>query len=454
MAIRPRSLINNSIGSVLASGMLIFSTVLIPAVLARGLTRGQYNAYSLVLASLPLMLILPQSMRSVGATQLALAIVRHGEKLAIAEYKRFVAKVSLAYVVVAAVGIEIYVAVSHPVSAAAAELRFGLYCILAYTLGLIAAGLVIAPAAAQRDFLPDNIAKFWPGLFQLGGVALVWLTRADHPLVWIFLVYIASSWSIAALLLTRHGKHLFHAGRLSRPPTQLNADLLLGLRGVLWWNVTAYLATAAAVMIVAIGFPAQIVPFSIATSLLGILSAALGAVAAPIAVHATASREHAPRARRRFFLVINTLFQSYIAATTLIIVAAPVSLYALWLTPQLAAEVKTFSLLLLPASIIRLLTMNFTIFVMSAGRQHTLWMSPMVEAIMSVVGSIILGRLFGVTGIPLALAFSAAVRLTLTALYDEPRNRGPLALAPGDVLLSAWRLIRFHQHLVSVEHGS
>ena len=66
MSTRPRSLLSNSIGSVLSSGMLIFSTVLIPAALARALTRPQFDVYSIVLASLPLVLILPQSMRSVG----------------------------------------------------------------------------------------------------------------------------------------------------------------------------------------------------------------------------------------------------------------------------------------------------------------------------------------------------------------------------------------------------
>lgn len=441
MSIRPRSLVSNSLGSVIASGMLIFSTVLIPAVLARTLTRSEFDTYSIVLATLPLILILPQSMRAVGAPQLALAMGKYGVGGAMAGYWRFVAVVAAVHMGLSAAGIEAYAMLTTAWTDS--TLRLGAYCILVYSLGLIATGLAIAPSAAQRDFLPDNIAKVWPGLFQLSGITAVWLASPARPLLWIFGVYVASSWSIAVVLLARRHHHPAAPNRrIAASPAGLTSELLHGLRGVLWWNVTAYLATAAAVMIVAVGFPSSIVPFSIATSLLGIVSAALGAVSGPIAVHATAALHLAPPQRRRFFLLVNTMFQAYIGVTALIIVAAPLELYVLWLTPQIAAEVKSFSLLLLPAAVIRLMTMNFTIFVMSAGRQQTLWLSPMVEAIISVVGSVVLGHFLGVKGIPLALTLSACVRLLMTLEHDERINRSVLALEPGDVLLSGWRLAR------------
>lgn len=443
MSTRPRSLLNNSLGSIVSSGLLIFSTVLIPAVLARALTRYQYDIYSIVLASLPLILILPQSMRTVGASQLALAVVRHGADRAIGSFDRFVAIVAAIHVALALVGIEIYVRVDHAIIDPT-TMRIGLYALLAYTLGMIAAGLAIAPAAAQRDFLPDNIAKSWPGLTQLIGVAAVWASQSTRPLLWIFAIYPISSWSIAMFFLirSRRGVAEFHRTRTERAPPELVRDLLLGLRGVLWWNVTAYLATTATVMVVAIGYSHHIVPFSIATSLMGIVSAAMVAVSGPIAVHATSLLEQAEALRRRFFLLVNVFFQGYILVTAFVIVIAPTALYALWLTPQLAHEVKSFSLLLLPATVLRLLTMCFTVFVMSAGRQHTLWFSPMVEAGLSILGSITLGHFLGVEGIPVALAISAAVRLILTIVHDERINAQALGIKRGDVLLSGWRLAR------------
>lgn len=442
MSTRPRSLVSNSVGSIIASGMLIFSTVLIPAALARTLTRAEFDTYSVVLAALPLILLLPQSMRTVGASQLALAVAKYGAGSAMGGYGRFVAIVSAAHVALSALGIEVYVRLGHA-GGDAATLRGGLYALLVYSAGLLAAGWAIAPAAAQRDFRPDNIAKSWPSLAQLAGVGTIWAMGSEHPLAWIFAVYAASSWSIAILLSAVSRRRAAGAPAPAGPaPSGLFQDLTRGLRGVLWWNLTAFLATTATVMIVAIGHRAYIVPFSIATSLLGIVSAAMVAVSGPIAVHASAFLGQPPQARRRLFLLANTLFQAYILGTAFVIVVAPVALYALWLTPELAGEVKTLSVQLLPATVLRLLTMCFTIFVMSAGRQHSLWLSPMVEAVLSVAGSLLLGHWLGIAGIPIALAFSAAVRLVLTVVHDERINRGALGLDRGDVLLSAWSLAR------------
>lgn len=441
MSSRPRTLVSNSVGSILASGMLIFSTVLVPAVLARALTRAEFDAYSVVLASLPLLLIVPQSVRTVGATQLALAIARYGESDATRGYGRFVLSIAAAHVLLSMLGVELYVAASQ-MSSAPFQLRLGLYGILAYTIGLMAAGLVATPAAARRNFIADNVAKLWPGLFQLVGVSAIWLAGAEHPLFWIFAVYAASSWTVAALLSAFGRGISFPQTASKHVQTGLQYELFHGLRGVLWWNLTAYFATTAAVMVVAIGFPEHIVPFSIATSLLGLVSAALVAVSGPIAVHAAAAQTQPAEQRRRLFLVINSLFQGYIVAMALAIVLAPVTLYGLWLTPEIAGDVKWFTLLLMPATVARLLTMNFTIFVMSAGRQQSLWLSPLVEAVLSFLGSLLLAWPLGVIGIPMALGISAAFRLLLTILHDEPLTRNELALAPGDVLFSAGRLVK------------
>lgn len=434
---QPRSLLSNSVGSVIASGMLIFSTILIPAILARALTRGEFNGYSFVLAALPLMVMVPQSLRTVAATQLALATTRFGDAGALGGYRRFVGLVTLAQSIVAVVLIEFYLATGHAVTSTA---RPGFYALLAYAIGLVAVGFTVAPAAAHRDFRPDNLAKLWPGLFQLGGIALVWLVAPDRPLLWIFAIYAGSSWTVVPLLRLLAPSP--PALPRMQPATGLMRELAHGLRGVLWWNATAYLATTSTVMIVAIAFPRSIVPFSIATSLVGIVSAALIAVSGPVAIHATSMMARPDADRRRFFLVVNSLYQGYILVAALAIAFAPVALYSLWLTPALAAEVKWFSVLLLPSAIVRLLTAAFTIFVMGAGRQHTLWLSPFVEAVATVAGSAVFGWWIGIAGVPLALFVSAAMRFALTLTYDEPRNAAPLSLARGDVLLSGWRLAR------------
>lgn len=441
MQFRPRSLLSNSLSSLIASGILLLSTILIPALLARSLTRGQFDTYALVLAALPPLLILPQSLRTMGASQLALMIERHGVSPAIWGFAKFSMLAALGHAAIGLIGIEVYIGLSED-PADGEMLWLGLIAVLAYTVGMAAAGYFVAPAAAHRDFIPDNVAKVWPGIFQLLGITALWLVKPADTLTWIFSIYVASSWSVATVLwgLTR----LRGTGLLERTATPANmlGSYARGLGGIVWWNLTAFLATSASIMIVAIMFPRDIAPFSIAISLQGLISAALIAVSGPIALNATGLAQAEPSHRRAFFLRMNSWFQAYIVVAVIGVLIVPVELFQLWLTPELGGEVRQFVILLVPATAIRLLTMCYTVFVMSAGRQHAMWFSPAVEAVLAVALSIGLATTMGVRGVALGLMLAALVRLGLTIWYDEPRNDHALGLRRGDVLLSAWRLTR------------
>jgi O-antigen/teichoic acid export membrane protein len=441
MSFRPRRLVHNSLGSLVASGLLIFTTLLVPAILTRGLQRSEFDLFLFVLAVLPALLIIPQSMRTVGATHLALASAEYGQGPAVWGLGRSTVTVVAVHSLLCVIGIEAYLAfggLGHEWEGIA---RFGLYSLFAYTLGLFVVGVIVAPPAAERDFRPDNVAKLWPGAFQLLGIAAVWQARPAEPLFWVFIVYVTSSWSLALALFLRYGRSLAQiASSGDRPERGLQRSLITRLRGVVWWNGTAFLATSATVVVMALGHPASLAPFSLAMSLLGIVSAGLIAISGPIAVHATAIAGEGPAARRRFFVLTNSFFQLYILLAALVVAFLPTQILAFWLNPELAVGVKSFSLLLLPAFVLRLLTMAFTVFVMAAGRQHTLWLSPMVEAGLSTVGSIVLSYWMGPVGIPVALTISAAVRLGMTLLHDDPINRTHLGLERHDLLFSVMHL--------------
>ncbi len=442
MTIRARSLVNNSISSILSSALLIFSTVLIPAILVRAITRADYDLLSLILAALPLLSIVPQSLRTAAASQLAIAYGRVHQWTATRIYWRFSMIVGLGLLATSIAGTEFYVHSAGNYQNQTSILRFGLYCISGHALGLIAIGLFSGPAAARRDFLPENFAKLWPGLFHLAGLTMVWICAPRVPLMWICLIFLTSSWSAALILGSRLWRSIYTGPDRKAPSghDEVAALFWSGLRGTTWWNVTAYLATSSAILIVSLQHPASIVPFSVASSFLGITSAGLIAVASPVSGYAVGLVGRGRAERRRFFLMVNTLFQIYIAITALVVLLLPQQLFILWLQPQLADEVRHFCSLLLPAYALRLLTMAFTVFVMSAGRQETIWLSPLVEAVMSVIGCLILGNVIGITGIPIALTISAATRLLLTLLHDERRNVEALDIRAGDTMLSAWRL--------------
>lgn len=442
MSIRARSLFSNSLSSMISSGLLIFSTVLVPAILVRAITRESYDLLSTILAALPLLSIVPQSLRSAAASQLALAYGYTQRLLATRAYLRFSLIIAGGMALASIVGTEVYVALDKTYQGQSGLFRFGLYCIAGHALGLIAIGLFSAPAAARQDFLPENFAKLWPGLYHLAGIALVWLVAPASPLFWICVTYLTSSWTAAAILAMRLGIMLYAGTGVDAGWRHDRVERMFwsGLRGSTWWNVTAYLATSAATLIVSLQHPRDIVPFSVASSVLGITSAGLIAVASPISVHAVGLRDRSAAEQRRFFLMVNTLFQLYIVATVAFVLLLPEQVFVLWLKPALAHEVRYFCQLLVPAYGMRLMTMAFTVFVMSAGRQETLWLSPLVEAVMSVAGCLVLGMVMGPVGVPAALAISAAVRLAMTVLHDERYNVEALNLRRGDTLLSGLRL--------------
>lgn len=440
MTIRTRSLFSNSASSMVASGLLIFVTVLLPAILARALSRPDYDLLSTVLAVLPLLSIIPQSLRTSAASLLALAKKRAPAVLVSRVYLRFSLQIMAALAILAVIGIELYCYLDTSNQQRSWLLRVGLYCVAGHTLGLAAIGLSSGPAAARRDFLPENIAKLWPGFYHLAGAGLVWLLAPQTPLLVMSLIYLTSSWTIAALLAARLWRSIY-VGTAGWRDSEVTRLFRSGLQGAAWWNLTAWMATSASILIVSIQQPQGIVPFSIASSLLGITSAGLIALSGPISGYAVSLSGHEPDERRRFFLRVNTLFQAYILVTALIVLMMPRAVFVVWLTPSLADEVRDLCLLLLPSYMIRLLTMAFTVMVMSVGRQATIWLSPLVEAVMSIVGCVVLGGLLGMPGIALALTLSAAVRLILLVTHDEKINASALELRRGDTLLSGLRLL-------------
>lgn len=442
MTFRPRTLISNSVGSLFASGAMILTALLVPAIVARAFTRPELDLFLSVLALLPAMLILPQSHRTVSATQLNHFIAGKDRDAAHLAFVHLTIGVGFAHLLLISGGIELYVALYSSTEYEIDSLRFGLYCLLGYSTAAFLISVLVAPAAAHRDFRPDNIAKLWPGLFQLCAIFIIWKASVPQPLTWAFISYPASAISIGLILFFSIARPMGQNRIANETRINFKGFFLKGLSAVVWWNLTAFLATTAAVMIVAINHRDALAPYSIATSFLGIASAGLIAVSGPIMIHAATLRQKDKFAQRRFFLIVNSAFQAYILIAAFAIALMPVWLFEIWLTAELAPEVKAYSLLLLPATALRLLTMAFTVFVMSAGRQHTLWFGPLVEAITSVIGAILLGRFLGPVGIPMALTLSATVRLFITLVHDAPKNRLALGFGATDLLASGWYLVR------------
>jgi O-antigen/teichoic acid export membrane protein len=426
--IRERSLRANSVSSLMATGGVFAVTLAVPAVLARAVTESDYTIYATALAFLPLALLVSQSLRNSAGSALIVAM-RHADGGEVARaYRRIV----LLVVAMVLVGGMIAVELLRHFSSAGAELndgllRFGVYCVLINVSGIALALLVTGPATAQQDFIPENLLKIAPAALQLALFVLIWLQNPLHELWWIFAAVAASPWLLTLWLLVRYRgvvRRWFETSRAAQADAGgafrflANSSLSVG-----WWNLMAYFATSVTVAIVALTLPGAVVAFGMAFSLIGVLSGGLIAISSPIASRAAAIPFADTHVRVAAFRRFNSLFIAYILAMAAAVLVVPSQIYELWVGPQYADQVRSMLILLIPATVLRLQTMCFTVFVMSVGRQSTLWLSPLVEAIVATVGSLLLVPAFGIEGIALALALSAAIRLVMTLAYDIRRNR-------------------------------
>lgn len=445
--VQARSLFSNSLTSLVASGLLIFNTLLVPALLVRTISRSNYDLLMSTLAMLMLLGVVASSTRGVAPSQLVLAYARANKWLATRVYVRFTLMAIAGTAALSVIGSEIFLWLQTANQDNMPLFRFGMYCIVVHALGLIAMGVFAGPAAAQRDFLPDNFAKLWPGIYHLLGIALIWSIAPANPLIWIFLVFLTSSWVGTAILGLWLWQALFGGSYDDDPKTRRALKIMFwsGLRGMAWWNLMSYLAVNAATLLVLFLHPRDIVPFGIAVSFLGVTSAGLIAVASPITGYAAGLHDRPIEERRRFFLLVNTLFQLYVVATSLFILLLPQQVFVLWLTAELSTQVRDFCLLLLPAYALRQMTISFSIFVMSVGRQQQVWLTPLLEAILAIVGGAALGMLVGVKGIPIALTISSLARLLMTVYYDEPRNAAAIGVRRGDALWSSLTLLNIRR---------
>lgn len=442
--IRERSLRANSISSLVASAGVFAITLALSAVLARSIVAEEYRTYATATAFLPLALILSQSLRSCAGSGLIIALQRANSGDVADAYRRVVLSVTSLTIVAGSgliEGVRFLNLVDHFDTGL---LPFGLYCILINVTGIGLSLIVTGPAAASEDFQPDNLLKLVPQALMLCSFMVILGAAPPDPLWWIFFAVAAAPWPLTAWLLLRYRKAVarwFDARKQIDSPS-MNAPgrngtmqfLVKSLASVVWWNMTAYFATSVTIAVVALMLPGDVVAFTMAFSLIGVLSGGLIAISAPIASRVAVIPLGDPSVRLRAFRRFNCYYFAYILAVAVFIVVVPARVYELWVGTDYGSAVRSALLLLLPATVLRLQTMCFTLFVMSVGRQSTLWLSPMAEAVVASSASFVLAPLLGLGGVALALALSASVRIVLTLTHDIRLNHDLLPIEWRDLL--------------------
>ena len=439
--IRQRNLRVNSLFSLIASGGVFAITLALSAVLARTINPADYQTYATATAFLPLFMLLSQSLRTCAGSAIIVALQRAKPIDVAHAYQQIVLTITILTFAVSAAGIEIVRNFVIEEKSGTGLLVLGLYCLLTNVAGISLSLIVTGPAAANEDFLPDNLLKILPSAFMLAAFIAVSLVNPYEPLKWLFVALAISPWPVTAWLLLRNRSEATAWFRscgvsdsITAPIFDLKATLrflTIALASVSWWNVTAYFATTVTIAIVAITLPREVVAFTMAFSLIGLVSGGLIAISAPLASRVALIAPGDFLLRVSAFRRFNGYFILYILVAALVILVVPVRIYEAWVGTYYGAEVRAVLLLLLPATVLRLQTMCFSLFVMSAGRQSTMWLSPTAEAVVATFTSYLLAPMFGLVGVAGALALSASVRLFLTFAHDVRLNK--------DILPIEWR---------------
>ena len=443
--IRERSLRANSLSSLFASGGVFVITLAMPAVLARSIAASDYQTYATAMAFLPLALLLSQSLRNCAGSALIVAMQRADGPDVARAYRRIVLLATGLVLAGGALIIEFLRFFALVSDLDQGLLRFGSYCVLINVSGIGFSLLVTGPATASQDFVPENLLKLAPPALLLALLAAIFIISPGDKLWWIFAAVAVSPWPLSGWLMFRYSGAVtrwFETNQAGQKPVSdfsgpntIFRFLILSSASVGWWNLTAYFATSITVAIVALTLPGDVVAFAMAFSLIGLLSGGLIAISSPIASRVASIPLHDTAIRVAAFRRFNGYFIVYILAVAIFVLLVPARIYELWVGPQYAVPVRTMLLLLLPATILRLQTMCFTLFVMSVGRQSSLWLNPMVEAIVATLASFLLVMIMGIKGIALALTLSAAVRLAMTLAHDIRLNQDIFPIEWNDLLI-------------------
>ncbi len=443
MIFKPKSVMTNSITSIAASGILIFSTILTPFFLSRTLTDVEYRNYAAILALLPLLNILAQSIRIGSATRIRLALKIYPSQQVYLSFSVIIT-CAIAMSLVLASGIfALYFSLGNLADADTHLLRIGAACLSINVCGTIALALITGLSSAKMDFLPENLAKAGPNIFILLGLMMIFVLRPENAYVWTFVVVLSGPWLVFLLLAGAYFGEVKarYFGQLSLS-REIAWNFTHGIRGLFLWNLASYLATTVSVTIVAVYHTTHIVSFTIATSLTGVIAAGLIAVSGPIASRVAGSAGDLPEIRASLFRKVNTAFQAYIIISAVAVFFLPEIVYELWVGQALGHEVRNMVILLLPAYAVRLLTSAFTTFVMAYGAQEKLFLSPLLEGAVAVTGCMVFGYFLGLEGIPMALFISAVVRLAMTVAIDSKMLNHITAITWPDLIFPARHFLK------------
>jgi O-antigen/teichoic acid export membrane protein len=181
---------------------------------------------------------------------------------------------------------------------------------------------------------------------------------------------------------------------------------------------------------------AAVTPYSVAASMIALISGLLYAMVNVILPHAAVlhARGQANKIGR---LVISSTRHSVIL---LILTGIPIFIYAgpimrLWIGQRYVARAPLLSVLVL-ANLIRLIGAPYSLAMVAAGQQHYLKISPLTEGISNFIASVVLGALYGAIGVALGTLLGSLVGVASHFWYSMPRTNAAINFSRRNFVVS------------------
>lgn len=180
-----------------------------------------------------------------------------------------------------------------------------------------------------------------------------------------------------------------------------------------------------------------VVPYSVAASMITLITGLVNAVAVVLVPHAAAlhAREEAESLGKLL------LASTQICVLLLVLTGIPILIYArlilsFWIGAQYAAGGAPLLATLVVANMIRLIIVPYHVVLVAAGQQSYIKISPLAEGVSNLVASVVLGVLFGGIGVALGTLFGAVVAIGMQLWYSLVRTRSAIALSSWSFLTS------------------
>jgi O-antigen/teichoic acid export membrane protein len=180
-----------------------------------------------------------------------------------------------------------------------------------------------------------------------------------------------------------------------------------------------------------------VTPYSVAASMVALISGLLFAIINVIMPHA-ATLHAREKAEGMGNLVISS---TRISVLLLVLSGIPILIYArpiihLWIGERYVASGAPLLAVLIIANIIRLIGTPYAIILVAAGQQNYIKVSPLSEGFSNLIASIVLGSLLGGIGVALGTLFGSFISIATHLWYSMPRTNSAIRFSRRDLVLS------------------